>query len=325
MRPRKHLFASEHFDLESLADGVFVAYATPHGGARSNAGIIDLGDRTVVFDTFVTPRAAADLKRAAEGLTPGPVTHVVNSHAHSDHFCGNQVFSSSTTILSTGPTRELMRSEMVPFLEQSIADPRGLQQRIESLQARAQQESDKRRQALAEANVASLRHVLDSLSELEPRLPDCTFESSVELHGSRRSVELTCWGGGHTLSDAMLFVPDCGIAFIGDLATPGRHTFMVSGHVAQWIEILDRLRGCARASLFVVGHGELATADDLALQQRYLSTLNELARAAARSGATANEVLQQPLPAPLDTWLDEGDQLERNIRWLCAEHSTQPR
>jgi FKBP-type peptidyl-prolyl cis-trans isomerase 2 len=44
------LFPSKHFDLEQLEDGVYVAIHKPSGAAYSNAGIIDLGDQTIVID-----------------------------------------------------------------------------------------------------------------------------------------------------------------------------------------------------------------------------------------------------------------------------------
>ena len=49
---------SAHFELKQLAEGVYAAIAVAGGGARSNAGIIDLGDHTLIFDTFLTPTAA---------------------------------------------------------------------------------------------------------------------------------------------------------------------------------------------------------------------------------------------------------------------------
>jgi cyclase len=66
---------SEHFELERLADGVYAAIATVDGAAYGNAGIVDLGEQTLVFDTFDSPRAADDLRVAAETLTGRPATY----------------------------------------------------------------------------------------------------------------------------------------------------------------------------------------------------------------------------------------------------------
>ena len=45
----------EHFTLHQLADGVYAAIATELGAAFSNAGLIDLGGQTLVFDAFENP------------------------------------------------------------------------------------------------------------------------------------------------------------------------------------------------------------------------------------------------------------------------------
>ena len=97
---------SRHFQVERLADGVFAVVASEQGYADCNAGIIDVGDRTIVFDTFISPEAARDLLKAAEQLTSNRITHVVNSHGHNDHVRSNQVFGSDVDIISTVLTRE---------------------------------------------------------------------------------------------------------------------------------------------------------------------------------------------------------------------------
>jgi len=45
---------SKHFQIERLADGVYAAVASEQGYAICNAGIIDIGDRTILFDTFIS-------------------------------------------------------------------------------------------------------------------------------------------------------------------------------------------------------------------------------------------------------------------------------
>jgi hypothetical protein len=39
---------SKHFTFNELAEGVYAAIALPNGSAVGNAGIIDLGDQTLV-------------------------------------------------------------------------------------------------------------------------------------------------------------------------------------------------------------------------------------------------------------------------------------
>ena len=76
---------SKHFRFLQLADGVYAAIHIDGGAAIGNAGIVDLGDRTLIFDTFSTPQAAEDLRTATEALTGRPIDAVINSHWHNAH------------------------------------------------------------------------------------------------------------------------------------------------------------------------------------------------------------------------------------------------
>lgn len=85
---------SSPFTLSQVADGVWSAVSPPFEMPTvSNAGIVDLGDRTVVFDSFMTVEAATALAETAEELTGRPPDLLVNSHHHSDHVGGNAVFA----------------------------------------------------------------------------------------------------------------------------------------------------------------------------------------------------------------------------------------
>src|SRR5579862_4079689 len=74
-------------------------------------GYVPNGNSVVVFDTFTrpsTPRAEID---AIRRLTTKPVTYVVNSHWHPDHWSGNQAFEHefpAVEFIATNETRELM-------------------------------------------------------------------------------------------------------------------------------------------------------------------------------------------------------------------------
>ena len=65
---------SSRFHLERIGEGVWAAIVERGTGAWGNAGIVALGNGTLVFDTFLTPAAARDLRAAAELLTGQPVT-----------------------------------------------------------------------------------------------------------------------------------------------------------------------------------------------------------------------------------------------------------
>lgn len=99
--------ASANFSIEQLAPGVWAAiHNDNYGKAICNAGIVDLGDKTLIFDPFMTPSAAMELRDIAKKLTRKNVSIIVNSHHHPDHIRGNQVFLPKVTIIGTSTTRD---------------------------------------------------------------------------------------------------------------------------------------------------------------------------------------------------------------------------
>jgi hypothetical protein len=108
---QKVLPESRHYKLEKLTEGIYAAIHNNQGGyAICNAGIIDLGDKTVIIDPFISPAPARDLKQHAEYLTGKTITLVLNLDPHSDHTSGNQVFVPGADILSTPNARKYIEN-----------------------------------------------------------------------------------------------------------------------------------------------------------------------------------------------------------------------
>ena len=304
---------SDHFELKQIAEGVYAAIAVAGGAARSNAGIIDSGDHTIIFDTFLTPTAAEDLRAAAEHLTGRPASYVINSHAHSDHWCGNQVFASHAPIIATHQTRDMIPM-MMDYLKQVKEDPSELEKELREDQERLKTETDVRRLKALEASIARWRYVLASLPTLEFRLPNQTFEGKLVFHGPQRRAELLTQGKGHTDSDAYLILPEERIMFMGDLGFFQTQPFMGSCDPEAWMAQLESMHQ-SNIETFVPGHGPLGTKADIALQMEYITTLEEMVAQVIQEGGSVEGALQRPLPAQFDGWLaSEMARFERNVR-----------
>jgi glyoxylase-like metal-dependent hydrolase (beta-lactamase superfamily II) len=295
---------SRHFRLKQLAEGVYAAFALDGGAAYCNGGIVDLGDMTLIYDSFMTPRAAQDLRAAAETLTGRPAAFVVNSHAHGDHWWGNQVFLPEATIIATYATRQLLAAS--DMIEQLQADPSPLESAIRENEELLQSESDERKRASLEARIAMDRCTLEALPTLTPQLPQLTFADKVVFHGEQRTARLLSpEGGGHLAGDAILVLPAEGIAFLGDLGFFQGQPYMADpkGDLQAWVRILEKLEA-SDLDTFVPGHGPLGTKQDLALIRLYIITLEQLAQQVVAGGGSADDAAQLPLPAPFDTWKD---------------------
>jgi glyoxylase-like metal-dependent hydrolase (beta-lactamase superfamily II) len=305
---------SEHFTFHELAEGVWAAIVKPTGLAASNSGIVDLGDRTLVFDTTLSPASALDLRTAEESLTGRPVTYVLNSHWHQDHVFGNAVFSPETEIYSTARTSELI-AEKIPniIVEFKKQWPENLKEWTDKAKAA----KDEVERLDYEDGVRFAQSIINTFQKLELRLPDHTFTDRVEFQGTKRTAEFITFGGGHTDSDAFLHLPTERIIFTGDLLVVKNHPDLTSGHPREWLTILAKIKALNPARL-VPGHGELAIVDDIAAKERYINKLIQMAEQNLREGGTAESAAALPPPA-LTAGLDNEDAFERNMKFLHEE------
>jgi cyclase len=306
--------ASDHFVIEQIADGVYAAIAREEGAAFCNAGIVDLGDKSLVFDTFETPRAAEDLELAAEHLTGRPATYVVNSHFHPDHWFGNQVFADQATIIATRKTRELM-FEVADEIGGYKDDPATLEEILGEKQAQLEAATDDRRRTTLNLVVTRWQYALESLPILEFRFPSQAFDQRLVFHGTERTAELITRGAGHTASDAYLLLPADRVLFMGDLGFFQREPFMTHCDPRAWLAQLDEMEQLD-VETFVPGHGPLGAKANIAEQKHYMIVLQALVAHVLQSGGALDDALRLPLPHPFDTWSAEGLPLAENVRLL---------
>ena len=235
-------FSSRHFRLEQLADGVYAAIHADDGWATCNAGIIDLGDRTLVFDAFMSPEAASDLKHAAEQLTGRPTRWLINSHYHNDHIWGNQAFDRDVDILSTNRTCELIITEG-PLEVQGYREI--AQTRLDVLEAQYAEERDLFTRNHLRVFIIYFQAILATLPILQIRLPNLMFTGEFTCSGSKRSATLISFEGGHSSSDAILHLPEDGIVFMSDLLFIGGHPYFADGDPVKIKQILAEVRKLA--------------------------------------------------------------------------------
>jgi len=221
-----------------LADGVYAAIHIDGGAAISNAGIINLGDRTLIYDAFFTPQAAKDLRATAEEITGRPVDAVIDSHDHNDHIWGNQAFSQDTDIISTVRTHQLIATEgidyLVSFKEDAAAN-------LESTQAQYQAAEDDNQRRQLSIWVDYYQGFLEAEPTLKVRFPNVTFDERLVFHGVERSAELISYTGGHAESDCVLFLPQDGIVFMSDLLFIECHPWLGGGDPESLLHILEEV------------------------------------------------------------------------------------
>lgn len=279
-----------------VADGVYAAISTPGTGALGNAGLVDLGDAALVFDTFMSLPPARDLLQAAGRLIGKPVKFVFNSHYNYDHLFGNQVFSDAT-IMSTQGTRDLIATRGVAILEEIRAHP----EYVEEVAAQLTQATDERVRRSLEMDLNDTRALEASLPELELRLSSITFDHRLTIHGAMRDVELLTLGGGHTDSDGFMLIPDVKVAFLGDLLFNKAHPSLWRDRADGWIDILAQIERMDITAV-VPGHGPLGTLADVSALRQYWEELRAFAESLTQRGASAEDIAAIPIPGRFDGW-----------------------
>jgi len=284
---------SPHFRLETIAPGVHAAVATPFGYGLCNSGIVDLGDETLVFDTMLTPMAGRDLARAAERVTGHRVAWAVNSHWHGDHIWGNSEFVDGHIASSRKVRANILQFSRLQVTE----DRRAMRRDLPALDRPDSSFTAADRPLLR----AWFRGVLATPRSHRIVPPDVTFEDRLVLEGSRRSVHLITYGGGHSPSDVFAYLPDERILFGGDLAIRGFHPSVGNGRPTSWIAILRRIERLG-AQVILPGHGPPGPRKILSETRTYLQDLHGLARKAIRSEVPLRDLLRTPIPDEYRRW-----------------------
>ena len=254
-----------NYELREIGKGIWAAIVDDDAPAVGNAAIVDLGEDTLVFDTTLSFQLAQRLRQDSRKLTGRDPQILVNSHWHGDHMLGNQSFAGER-IVSTHRTKELIETVGAQRLE---------------------------------ANKAALGEELPELHAIVLTPPTETFDDTLDLG----RAELATFGGGHTESDAFLWIPGSATLLAADLVVIDNHAWVGDGDVPTWRRILKELEELD-PEVVVPGHGPVGTGDDIALMDAYLEALPRL-----RPGA--------PMP-PEFADLAHSEVFERNLEALRA-------
>jgi len=289
---------SSHFILEKLDDGVWAAIATEGGHAICNAGIIDLGEETLIFDAFMTPEAAEDLRKTAKELTGRDAKYLVNSHYHNDHIGGNQVFDDAV-IISTKKTRELIAKYQPEEIEFAKSDD--AVQRLAgyaSADLSAMSEHEKTQNVMWKGYYECYVTAADIL---RIELPTLLVEKELTIAGTKQTAQLLAYGEGHTEADLFLYLPEKKILFLGDLLFIENQPWMREANLEGWLARLDSIN-IIDSQKIVPGHGPVGTKADIQAMADYFHHVKATALAYKKKNMSPADDAALVAPAPYSTW-----------------------
>ena len=218
----------------------------------SNAGFVVTDEGVVVVDALGSPALAQELLAEIKRVTPQPVRYVIVTHYHADHIYGLQTFKAAgATVLAHAKGREYLNSETA-------------RQRLEAS-----------RVELAPW-INSSTHLLEADRWLD--------QPQTDLKVGSYDFQISYVGPAHTPEDLVVFVPQLGVLFSGDLFFQGRIPFVGQADSRLWIASLTRLM-TYQPKLVIPGHGPASTdpMKDMAMTRDYLAYLRTSMGEAARN------------------------------------------
>ncbi len=306
-----------HYTIQELTSGVFALIAVPGGAAHSNSALIDLGEETLIFDTGETVIAGRELKRIALHLTGRDAGIIVNSHAHLDHWLGNQVFLPTARIYASPNTIKQMPSlveEVMGELHDLEKIKTELKDELQGLKEKLKTENNDEEQAAIKLNISSKAYELDSVDEQQCCPANTEVKGPLMIEGSQRSCHLR-ETHGHTPGDVYLELIEEKVLVMGDLGFLQCHPFMIGCDPQAWIAQLRKFESMP-IDFFVPGHGPVGNKADAGNLRKYIEMLVSRVIDAVRNGKSEKDVLQLQLPEPFLSWKTGAARYERSVHHL---------
>lgn len=307
-------YSTTNFSVIKLADGVYACINKPGGKAIGNSGIVDNGEATLVFDTFLSPDAADELIEAVNQMKLSPIKYVINSHFDNDHVRGNQCFSPAVKIVSTKRTAELIKEEEPKAIAEEKIYAKELYGYYDSLDRAFTGDTASADYVTIKLMKPYFEELAQSHLKIKTRMPDTYVENEMSLDGSRRKVILIDKGAGHTESDLIMYLPDEGILFAGDLVFNKAHPYLGYGYTEELKAKLAELE-LMKPRIVVPGHGDPGGVEAIVSTREYIEDIEKIAREMKDAGRTIEDISEIPMPEKYKDWI-VGDYFQSNLKYM---------
>lgn len=192
-------------------------------GMNANSGFIVTPAGVVVVDSGATVQVAEKIHAAIQKVTDQPVKIVVNTGGQDHRWLGNGYFRTlGAEIIAAAP---------------AIAD----------MTARGPEQ------------LAGLKQLLgDKAAGTEIVLPSRTFSRELAFRPGGMEIRLLYLGGGHTPGDSVVWLPDSGVMFTGDLVYLDRMIGVLPVSNATAWQASFRAMEALSPRVIVPGHGPIS-------------------------------------------------------------------
>jgi cyclase len=254
--------------VHQLGESVFAYVPHSRGMGFANAGLIASRGEALLVDTLWDVRHTAAMLEAFRARAPARIERAVITHGNGDHCWGNQLLGGVEIIASRLCVEDMQRYPPATMRQLKAAVP------------------NRPYLALLQEQLAPF-----DFDDVELTLPTRTFEDQLSLEVGDLRVELLRLGPAHTPGDTIVFVPDTGTVFAGDLVFRECTPFGWEGSYERWLWALDQIAELD-VDQIVPGHGPVCDKRGLAEIGAYFRYVYAESRRAFEAGRTLQEAAE---------------------------------
>lgn len=226
---------------------------THNNGNMSNSCFLNMGSSYLIIDSGPTYFYAKQAYEKMKKINNLPISYVVNTHVHDDHWLGNSYYEElGVKIIGS---KEFLNETKVEFTR---------------MQKKITPEAYKK-----------TRQVFPSIF--------VNGEKVLNLDGKKVYIK-SVNKKAHTKSDLLIHIPDKKIIFVGDLVFNERLPSIRDGNLKIWLENLDEIRAMD-VDYIVGGHGEIVDRTSIDMTYNYLKILKERVSALLENGENIADVV----------------------------------
>jgi len=212
--------------------------AKENGGNVVNSCYVKTKKSFIVIDSGPTSAYAKQAYDAMQKIAKLPVTYVINTHDHDDHWLGNSFYKSKGAVLIGSQTyKENVTSEMETRMLRILGE-----------------------KLFGQTKIVKLDKVVEE--KLTLTVDGEKFEISQPISMA------------HTQGDLVVYFPSQKALFVGDLVFNGRLTSLRDGSILGSLEALDVIDGY-HAKTIITGHGHQTDENTTHEFRDYLTQIKE--------------------------------------------------
>lgn len=296
------------FEFEELAPGVWTGVRddAPRFPVMGNTLFVISEEGVVVFDGGGMPAMSEQVIAKIRSLTDQPVTDVVISHWHGDHFFGVSRFADEfpgVRFVAHEFTRDVINSTRINYVDRERGFVESNREEFEKI---VETGVDSEGNAQSEIERMVYQRILDDEDEIDYEFlrakvipPDTVFTDSYTIESGGKRIELLHLGHGNTAGDIVMWLPDERIVATGDIVVlPSPYAFNVPPR--PWADTLRAINDLDY-EILVPGHGPV---------QRDTQYVDLVIEAADSIAAQRDELLADGL---------EGEALEERLDFSAFE------